>query len=234
MRTKLLDFLEYSKHFTPQKLLAKYNQQLQDEGLYEERAILLSKIGEHESALKEYTHRLFDLKKAEDYCVKHYNIDNDVSKDVYLSLLKVYLTKPVASTNAEDPVISEIALQEAAFKLLNKHYKEIDTPKALDLLPEETRILKLYPYFEVVLRDLNQKRRNNQVQMYILRSESMKVKRELIKYRSDVVHITDDTYCADCERPLGNAVPVRYPNGNIVHYKCHLAQMQKTNSTSTS
>eukprot|EP01120_Amphizonella_sp_Union-15-10_P015169 TRINITY_DN7730_c0_g1_i1.p1 TRINITY_DN7730_c0_g1~~TRINITY_DN7730_c0_g1_i1.p1 ORF type:complete len:877 (+),score=183.62 TRINITY_DN7730_c0_g1_i1:97-2727(+) len=222
MRAKLINFLEDSRScYSPNLILSNFHKKLLEEGLYEERAILLSKLGNHEEALKEYVHRLFDFKKAEDYCRKHYHTDTDGNKDVYLSLLRVYLSKPDKSM-MEDPAKAEILLQKAAFSFLDKYYKEIDVLKALDLLQDTTKIDKLYKYFESVLRDITERRRDCQVHVNVLKSESMKIKRELIRYRSGVVHINDETYCSTCDRLLGNAVPVRYPNGTIVHYKCFL------------
>jgi hypothetical protein len=44
-----------------------------EDGLHEERAILLSKIGQHYEALREYVHELGDFPMAERYCLKHYD-----------------------------------------------------------------------------------------------------------------------------------------------------------------
>jgi hypothetical protein len=44
-----------------------------DEGLIDERAVLLSRLGQHDLVLREYVHKLYDFKLAEEYCNKHYN-----------------------------------------------------------------------------------------------------------------------------------------------------------------
>jgi len=198
-------------------MAAKYNQILVERGLYEERAIILSRLGRHDAALEEYTHSLFDFKVAEEYCAKHYDPDKEENRDIYLSLLQVYLKKPRRDTNGA----MATALRDAAFDLLIRHYKEIDTPRALEILPRDTTIQSLFPYLVSVFRDMNDRKRNNQVEKNILRAESMKVKGALLKYHAQAVVVSESTFCAECDRAIGrNVAFVRYPNGDIVHYNC--------------
>ena len=80
-RKKLLAFLENSPHYTPEKMLSQFplegpscsqrhclTDSLQD--LYEERAILLSKIGQHEQALSVFAHKLRNSALAEEWVVR--------------------------------------------------------------------------------------------------------------------------------------------------------------------
>jgi hypothetical protein len=134
---------------------------------------LLARIGQHEAALLIYAHKLHDEKLAEAYCAKTYDPESEECKDVYLSLLKVRLTRftsgcPCLLTR----VLIQVYLKPAddgrpmvgpALALLNKHYREIDAPKALELLPPGTSLQKLYPFFEAVLRDRTEQRRGNMV-----------------------------------------------------------------------
>jgi len=178
--------------------------------LYEERAILLSKIGQHEQALNIYAHKLNDEKMAEDYCAKHYNPDNEKSRDIYLALLRTYLHPP-------DDIKPAI---DAALSLLNKHYKHIDTPKALELLPSNTPVNKLYPFLESVLRDKDQTQRHNQVVKNLLKAENLQIRERLIKGRSRMLRITEDRMCPVCNKRLGASVFAVYPNNIVVHYMC--------------
>ena len=41
--------------------------------LYEERALILSKLGQHEQALTIYAHRLGDMQLAQEYCERLYD-----------------------------------------------------------------------------------------------------------------------------------------------------------------
>eukprot|EP01125_Pyxidicula_operculata_P017175 TRINITY_DN5996_c0_g1_i2.p1 TRINITY_DN5996_c0_g1~~TRINITY_DN5996_c0_g1_i2.p1 ORF type:complete len:900 (-),score=202.10 TRINITY_DN5996_c0_g1_i2:552-3251(-) len=220
IRKKLLDFLETSKFYTPSAMFSRYN--WEENNLHEEKAILLSKIGDHYEALREYVHKLKDFETAEKYCHQHYDPENEQGdRDVYLSLLKVYMSPSQTVSNEE--------LQVAAFKLLNKHYKEIDLPKALETLPENMPLTYLESYFEKVMREMNKNRRNKQIISNIQKCETMKVKTELLKLRSKSAKVTDDTVCPICQkRFLGDTAFAYYPTGVIVHYYCYKNQPDKT------
>lgn len=125
VRAKLLDFLDESQFYDPATMIGRYK--FTEEGLHEERAILLSKIGQHYEALKEYVHRLGDFHMAERYCKRHYDPTNSEGKDVYLQLLKVYMEPP------NDAVAPEF--KEHASRLLDVYYKEINPLKALNVRP---------------------------------------------------------------------------------------------------
>lgn len=58
--------------------------------LFEERAILFSRMNDHKRALQIYAHNLKDFEGALKYCEANYN--EGANKDIYLLLLEVYLT----------------------------------------------------------------------------------------------------------------------------------------------
>lgn len=87
--------------------------------LFEERAILLSRINQHEGALAIYAHDLRDFRMAEEYCEKHYNDSTEENSHIYLSLLRTYLQPP----DGTQPLLGP------ALALLNKHFARIDTAK---------------------------------------------------------------------------------------------------------
>jgi hypothetical protein len=234
LRVKLLTFLEESKCYAPEKILSRYN--LTDEGLIDERALLLSRLGQHDLVLREYVHKLYDFKLAEDYCNKHYNPEKEESRDVYLSLLRAYLSPemtPIPRENGMVVTANPKELRAAAFDLLDRHFMQIDIPKALQLLPEDTPFSGLYPFFEKVLRLINQKRRQNVITVNVARSEAIKIKKELMKLQRRSIKITEDTVCISCRKRLGEAVFASYPNGDVIHYKCLLKQNQPLTSDSS-
>ncbi len=141
---------------------------------------------------------------AEDYCARTYNPDAEDARDVYLSLLKVYLRPP-------DELIKPMV--GPALALLNKHYKQIDAPKALELLPPNTSVHKLYPFFEAMLRDRTEVRRNNQVNRSLLKSETLQIRERLIKERSRSIRVTEDRNCPVCGKRLGT----RYAHKCLCH-----------------
>lgn len=62
VRGKLLSFLETSTQYRADRLLGR----LQQGKMYEIRAVLLGRLGQHEGALQIYVQRLKDYKKAEE------------------------------------------------------------------------------------------------------------------------------------------------------------------------
>lgn len=177
--------------------------------LFEERAILLSRIGDHRSALNIYAHVLKDTKKAEQYCEQHYNEDTEDGRDVYLSLLDVYL-RPQEG----EPFV------KPAMDLLNRHYIKIDIPKALQLLPPNTPLADLRPFFENVLRDTGRRRRAQQIMKNLLKSENLQVKEQAIYARSRVIKVDEFRQCPACSRPLRLSAFASFPDGSIVHLMC--------------
>ena len=62
-RKKLIDLLEKSSCYLPEKMLTRFP----PKALYEEKAILLSRIGQHDQALTIYAHKLKSAALAEEY-----------------------------------------------------------------------------------------------------------------------------------------------------------------------
>lgn len=81
LRKKLLHFLENSNHYSTE-ILPTY---LLNDGLFEERAVVMGKIGNHEEALTILVHLLGDTKKAEEYCERKYNKSIPGNRDVIIT-----------------------------------------------------------------------------------------------------------------------------------------------------
>eukprot|EP01116_Phalansterium_solitarium_P000135 TRINITY_DN10090_c0_g1_i1.p1 TRINITY_DN10090_c0_g1~~TRINITY_DN10090_c0_g1_i1.p1 ORF type:complete len:892 (-),score=174.91 TRINITY_DN10090_c0_g1_i1:69-2744(-) len=205
-RAKLLAFLASSQHYMAERMLSRFP----FDDLFEERAILLSRIGQHKEALHIYAHKLQAPLAAEAYCQKHYDASQEGARDVYLSLLRVYL----------QPADDMLPMVSPALALLNKHYKRINIPKALELFPASVPLKDLYPVLECVLQDNTQARRNGQVLKNLLKSENLQIQEQLIGVRSRVVKMTEDRMCLVCNKRIGFSVFACYPNGTVVHYFC--------------
>ncbi|KAL1915253.1 uncharacterized protein VTP21DRAFT_7529 [Calcarisporiella thermophila] len=205
-RRKLLLFLEQSTYYRAERVLS----QLPIDGLYHERAILLSRIGQHDQALNIYVHKLNDPGMAEDYCNRHYDPEDEQTRDVYLSLLRVYLLP----AQGHSPKI------EDAVQLLSRHGSQVNALEAMRLLPLQIRISELYPFFEKYIRETNKNYRANQVVLNLLRAEQVQIREQLVYYRSRAVKITEDRMCPQCTKRIGNSAFVVFPNGAVVHYSC--------------
>jgi hypothetical protein len=92
--------------------------------MFEERAILLSKINRHSQALSIYVHKLKKLDLAEKYCEDHKNDENDENKNIYIILIEMYLKPP----NNQEPDIKNALL------ILQKHYEKLDPIKVNNYL----------------------------------------------------------------------------------------------------
>ncbi|KAJ3089200.1 Vam6/Vps39-like protein [Quaeritorhiza haematococci] len=92
-RAKLLTFLDRSTRYRADVVLPHFPR----DDLWEERAILLSKLRRHEEALSIYIEKLNNFDMAEIYCEKHYHSDTE-SRNVFLTLLQLYLRLLAART----------------------------------------------------------------------------------------------------------------------------------------
>ncbi|CAG8539118.1 8928_t:CDS:10, partial [Acaulospora morrowiae] len=203
---KLLKFLEESTHYKVEKILG----QLPLDDFYEVRAILLSRLGQHDQALNIYVHKLKNEEMAEEYCVKNYNESGDDSKNVFLSLLRVYL-RP---TNGEEVMI------EPALRLLSRHGSHVNASAALNMLPPSTKVSHLYSFFEKYIRESNRYKNMNMIVKNLLRANQHQIEEQLMYYRSRRVKIDEDRMCPQCNRRIGPSVFAVFPNGVVVHFHC--------------
>lgn len=217
-RNKLLCFLETSISYEPAKLISDFP----FDGLLEERALLLGRMGKHEQALFIYVHILKDTHMAEEYCHRHYDQLTDGNKDVYLSLLRMYLSPP--DLHCLGPITMDLcepqANLHAALQVLELHHSKLSTTKAINLLPANTQIREIRVFLESVLEDTAQRKRFDQVLKSLLQAEFLRVQEERIFHQQVKCVITEEKTCRVCKKKIGNSAFARYPNGVVVHYFC--------------
>eukprot|EP01090_Pellita_catalonica_P022119 TRINITY_DN8476_c0_g1_i1.p1 TRINITY_DN8476_c0_g1~~TRINITY_DN8476_c0_g1_i1.p1 ORF type:complete len:678 (+),score=95.53 TRINITY_DN8476_c0_g1_i1:189-2222(+) len=206
MRKKMLAFLEQSESYDPNKMLPRF--MFAGSDLYEERAILLSRIQNHRQALELYVYKIKDFALAEEYCELHYHPVKE--SDVYLSLMEVYLKPPDNEPRQLEP----------AFILLNKRHNFINAAKALELLPPTTPIQILSHFLENVLREKTKMKRELQIEKNLLKLENLRVRSERIEARSKVIKIYNGRECPVCSKHIRGSVFAVYPNGVVVHFMC--------------
>uniref|UniRef100_A0A4W3JPS5 Uncharacterized protein n=1 Tax=Callorhinchus milii TaxID=7868 RepID=A0A4W3JPS5_CALMI len=201
-RNKLLSFLEISTHYQPSRLITDFP----FDGLLEERALLLGRMGLHEQALFIYVHILHNTRLAEDYCHKHYDVNDDTNRDVYLSLLRMYLSPP--EPQCVGPVRVEVAEPQpnlpAALSVLALQYSKLDTSKTLNLLPANTHIQEIRLFLENVLEANAQRRRYNQILKNLLQAEFLRIQEERIYHQEVKCIITEEKICRVCKKKIGN------------------------------
>ncbi|XP_060938877.1 vam6/Vps39-like protein isoform X1 [Limanda limanda] len=217
-RMKLLSFLDISTSYEPARLISDFP----FDGLLEERALLLGRMGKHEQALFIYVHILKDTHMAEEYCHSHYNSSVEGNKDVYLSLLRMYLSPP--DVHCLGPIKMELsgpqANLQAALQVLELHHSKLNTSKAINLLPANTQIREIRVFLESVLEERAQRKRCNQVLKSLLQAEFLRVQEERIFHQQVKCVITEEKTCRVCKKKIGNSAFARYPNGVVVHYFC--------------
>jgi len=202
MRAKLLAILASSDHYTPAKILPK----LPMVDLYEERALILSKMGDHQQALNLYAHRLGDPSLAQEYCERLYNPDDEKTQEVYLDLLKVYLRPPDGAAPMTNQAIST----------MSKYFSRLDPAKALDVLPPETSLRSLHNFFESAVRQHSEHRNNLDITKALLRADHLKVSDEYQQRRSRRVVVTAGKRCKVSGAKLGTSAFLVYPNNTCV------------------
>lgn len=204
-RLRLLNFLNSNTStYSPETLLSRV---LNLEGLFEEKAALFGRIGRHDMALSIYVCNIGNRQMAEDYCVRVYDKEKEDAKDVYLSLLKIYL-KP-----------GEVDL-DAALSLLHQHYQKIDSIKALQLIPANIPVSKLKEFLCSVIGERSRQRRDMQVMRSVHKAEQFQVREELLQYSDRRTTIDDDVCCYTCRKPIKLKAFAVYPNGLVVDLFC--------------
>lgn len=210
LRGRLLFLLETSKHYQAQHLLTHF-----PESFYHERALLLGRVGRHEEALAIYIHILHDTKIAEEYCHRNYNEGREGSKDVYVSLLRMYLAPPEISGKENMKPNIDVALN-----VLQEHHLKISTAKALELLPPSIQVREVYAFLLNVLEDKERKRKNSQVLKSLLFAEHLQVQEQRMHYQGGKILLTDERACRVCHKKIGTSAFAYYPTGEILHYYC--------------
>ncbi|EYU40165.1 hypothetical protein ABFS82_08G076800 [Erythranthe guttata] len=113
-RKKLLSALESISGYNPDVLLKR----LPTDALYEERAILLGKMNQHELALSIYIHKLNVPELALSYCDRVYDSGPQHSAksygNIYLTLLQIYLNPGKTTKNFEKRITNLISTQSPA------------------------------------------------------------------------------------------------------------------------
>ena len=159
-KAKALDFLRSSKNYQPYKVLGQLPQD--DPSVYEARAIVLSRMGQHRQALELYVFKINDPIKAEEYCNQiqlaettsteqntsrgaTFSDQDDAKPSIYHALLSLYLSPPYPHKPQLGP----------ALELLAKHGARMPASSTLELLPETLPIKDLEAYFQGRVRAAN-------------------------------------------------------------------------------
>ncbi|KAJ1722807.1 Vacuolar morphogenesis protein 6 [Coemansia erecta] len=220
LRSKLQRFLRTSKFYSPEKALAR----LPESELFEERALVLSRLGRHDYALNLLVFGVANLALAEQYCV-----DNVVEHPaVFVLLLGILVSKPPADaidreadmirsgllsvsetdkheTEAQIETVRQKLHWQYAGHLLSVHHQNIPAADALGILPLDmdfsSDILK---YLRSQLCALDQGMRSTNIVQNLRVGADQQARRQLSRVESSYVIITDTRTCPQCLKRIGS------------------------------
>ncbi|KAI5642851.1 vacuolar sorting protein 39 domain 2 domain-containing protein [Phthorimaea operculella] len=220
-KQKLLAFLEKSTLYTPERVILHFP----NDSLFEERAVILGKLGRHEQALAIYVQILGDVNRAIRYCENVSQNRDDKNVDVYVILMRILmnpqhnvLTGPLA--NVPRHPTTAVPDLETALDILEKHADKISPLKALSVLPDSVPLGRLKHFLESALDSQLALKRRTQILKGLLYAEHLQVQELKQFHESKSVTINDYNVCPVCKKRFGNSFFVRYPYGDIVHYNC--------------
>nr|CCA28198.1 conserved hypothetical protein [Albugo laibachii Nc14] len=199
--------------------------------MVDERVTCLSALGRHTEVLQLYIRELGGFTLAESYCAQCYKTHRDPS--IYTSLLKIILlyrsdseeNHTIKTSGQMDLVQIESASVRMAVELLNKFPERMEASIALNLLPVDVPVASLIPFLCCTFDVQVDQYRNGQVQTQLAKMENFRVRGLLSMRRKAYVTIWASQCCQICECKLGLGTTVRLPEGSLVHYGCHLAQV---------
>jgi len=244
IQKKLRAFLADSKHCSPEAVLV----QLPYDCLFEERAILLGKLGRHEQALSIYVNILDSIPAALDYCHSCYQSQSPSTKEVYYYLLKLLLQPDEALKipGLAYPLLERKSDLRTALDVLDRFPSRIDPIQTLLLLPPSTPLCQLQRFLQRSMESYASDKRELQLLRGLLYAEHLQVHEQRIEFQNQKVVVTESNICHVCKKRFGNqrsvqryifplfplisfhffivfffySAFVRYPGGDIVHFSC--------------
>ncbi|PWN93947.1 hypothetical protein FA10DRAFT_248415 [Acaromyces ingoldii] len=209
---QLLAFLHSSQQYRTERILSRLPADNGD--LFEVRALLLGRLGQHEGALGIYVHKLGDHEKAEAYCVRTYEMGQ--AEDVFLTLLRIYLRpRTEDEANPGDSLMLALALS-----LIARHGARIDSVAALDLLPPYVSLSQVTRFSSKALHQLESKRNHSAITRHVLEERALQTSEISAVLHSRRVKVTEARLCSRCLKRLGNSVIAVGTSGDVYHYSC--------------
>ncbi|XVE82624.1 hypothetical protein DITRI_Ditri16bG0020800 [Diplodiscus trichospermus] len=212
-RKKLLSALESISGYNPEALLRR----LPQDALFEEHAILVGKMNQHELALSLYVHKVGSAAsiKAKGGCKK-------------LALIEGAEDMRVSTSNTDCSGSDGDAEESSGEGLLSQRWDRINGAQPLKLLPRETRLQgfvfylrNLLPFLGPLLKKSSEAYWNSSVIKNLRQSENLQVKDELYNQRKAVMKISSESMCSLCNKKIGTSVFAVYPNGKtLVDFVC--------------
>ncbi|XP_039293207.1 vam6/Vps39-like protein [Nilaparvata lugens] len=201
LRTKLLNFLEKSEHYVPETVHVHFPY----DSMYEERAIILERLGKHEQALSIYVIIMNDIERAIAYCDR---VHAKGSTDVFVPLIRLLVDPPTASgwlgglTTGPDKMGRPNV--DKALEILERKADKIPPLAVLDRLPDNIPLTKIKHFLSASLQTQLNNRRRTQMLKGLLYAEHLQVQEMRMHHESKSVTMTDMNICPVCKKRFGN------------------------------
>uniref|UniRef100_A0A1I7UWC3 CNH domain-containing protein n=1 Tax=Caenorhabditis tropicalis TaxID=1561998 RepID=A0A1I7UWC3_9PELO len=239
-RKRLLRFLEVSHSYSPQTVLL----QLAPHAFFEERALILGRLKQHDQALALYVNTLKNVPAAEEYCRLYYNSHDETNSQVYLLLFRALVhpnqhhhhsipfnadSTPFGSfrddvSEASTIVNSTSSYQpdvNTAIKILAKHADKIDTVAALNMLPATTPLRVVFSAINAVIQTTGRQASTRKMEKSMSQYAMSKKLESKQKAQSTKIIVNFSSECVVCEKKIAVSAFVRYPDGRLAHLYCH-------------
>lgn len=216
---KLIKFLRTSNQYHPEKVLMDFP----TNDLFEERAIILTKLKKFEKALTIYVQIMGDIELAVKYCGEVYRADIPAAHSVYTNLIKILLNPPKQSPYSEAPLHIR-CLQpdvETVLDILERHTDKVDAEEILKMLPNDIPLMRLKKFIETAMHLCLERKRRIQIHKGLYYAGFLQLQEQRIKLESQHFTLTELSTCSNCCKKFSNqSALVRLLNGNLVHYSC--------------
>jgi hypothetical protein len=203
---KLLKFLGRSTHYRPQTVYSAVPKKM-----FEQRAVLLSKMDQEHDALVIYVYDMDSPMKAQNHASDLYGKDPVKGLESLHELLDILLTPP---RKGPKPNI------EAALKLLSSQGSRMDPAKVLNLLSDDVKISEIYPFLCSQIRNTTATANQLRLRTSLEKVYAVSVEEEYLETRAQSVRVTDSRMCRICLKRLGHSVVSVFPDLTVVHYGC--------------
>ncbi|KAH9926823.1 hypothetical protein B0H21DRAFT_138019 [Amylocystis lapponica] len=215
--TKLLHFLDATHQYSTDRLFGL----LPSDDLFEAKAILLGRLGRHDSALEIYVYRLHDFLTAEEYCKRVYKPGTE-TRNVFITLLRTYL-RPSAQAAAPADLLAP------ALALISRHGPRLDAAETLQLLPPLVAAHDVRAFLFAALRTPIF---DTRVVREVAHARDAQAAQRLMQLQSRRVKVTDSRICPQCHKRIGySVIAVHAPRGEVTHYQCREVFSRKLKET---
>lgn len=218
-RGRLVKFLKTSSYYHPEKVLMDFP----TNDLFEERAIILTKLGKFGQALIIYVQVLGNIERAIEYCGEVYDRENPNTHIVYTNLIRILLHPPKQSPYNEVQLHPRCMQPdvETVLDILEKHTDKVEPEEILKMMPNDIPLIRLKKFIETAMHLCLEKKRRIQIHKGLFYAGHLQLQEQRIKLQSQFFTLTELSTCSNCCKKFSNqSALVRLPNGNIVHYSC--------------